>query len=109
MLYWSRPGAEEESLHRYELVTILSPDLGEEDLPAALERINTFIVGRGGEVAEVDQWGRRRLAYPIRRFNEGTYVVTQLSLDATRAAELEANLRISEDVIRHLLVRTDAK
>src|SRR5690349_12786625 len=95
------------ALHQYELVTILSPQLGEEELPAAVERINNFIVNRGGEVTNVDQWGRRRLAYPIQRFNEGNYFVTDLSLDATRAAELEANLRISEDVIRHLLVRKD--
>lgn len=96
-------------MHHYELVTILSPELGEEELPAAVERINNFIIGRGGEVHNVDQWGRRRLAYPIQKFNEGMYVVTELALDATRAAELEANLRISEDVIRHLLVRKDGK
>lgn len=96
-------------MHQYELVTILSPQLGEEELPAAVDRITGFITGRGGEVKDVDQWGRRRLAYPIDRFNEGTYVVTQLALDAPRAAELEANLRISEDVIRHLMVRTDTK
>ncbi len=96
-------------MHQYELVTILSPQLGEEELPAAVERINNFVVSRGGEVGNVDQWGRRRLAYPIERFTEGTYIVTQLSLDATRAAELEANLRISEEVIRHLLVRKDVK
>ncbi len=96
-------------MHQYELVTILSPQLGEEELPAAVERINNFVVSRGGEISAVDQWGRRRLAYPIERFTEGNYVVTQLTLDATRAAELEANLRISEDVIRHLLVRKDVK
>jgi small subunit ribosomal protein S6 len=96
-------------LQQYELVTILSPQLGEEELPAAVGRINDFITSRGGEVVEVDQWGRRRLAYPIERHTEGNYVVTQLRLDAPRVAELDANLRISEDVIRHLLVRKDGK
>jgi small subunit ribosomal protein S6 len=96
-------------LHQYELVTILSPQLDEEEVPATVDRINRFIENRGGQVAETNQWGRRRLAYPIDRFNEGNYVVTQLALNAPDAAELEANLRISEDVIRHLLVRTDAK
>ena len=106
----ARRGArEEERLHRYELVTILSPQLGDEEVPAAVDRINNFVVSRGGEIQDVDNWGRRRLAYPIQRFNEGNYVVTQLSLDAPRAAELDANLRISEDVIRHLLVRNEAK
>jgi small subunit ribosomal protein S6 len=96
-------------VHQYELVTILSPQLGEEELPAAVDRINNFIASRGGEVTDVNRWGRRRLAYPIQRFTEGDYVITQLSLDAPRAAELEANLRISEEVIRHLLVRKDQK
>jgi len=96
-------------LHQYELVTILSPQIGEEEVPAALERINTYITNRGGEVGNVDQWGRRRLAYPIKRFTEGTYVVTELKLPAPGVAELEANLRISEEVIRHLIVRTDEK
>ncbi|HZU76936.1 MAG TPA: 30S ribosomal protein S6 [Dehalococcoidia bacterium] len=97
------------TVHQYELVTILSPQLGEEELPAAVERINAFIASRGGEVTNVDEWGRRRLAYPIERFNEGNYFVTELTLDSARAAELEANLKISEDVIRHLLVRKDEK
>jgi small subunit ribosomal protein S6 len=96
-------------LLQYELVTILSPQLGEEELPAAVERINNFITTHGGEIIEVDQWGRRRLAYPIEKHTEGMYVVTQLKLDAPRLAELDANLRISEDVIRHLIVRKDGK
>ncbi|HZQ37927.1 MAG TPA: 30S ribosomal protein S6, partial [Dehalococcoidia bacterium] len=62
-----------------------------------------------GEVTNVDRWGRRRLAYPIQRFTEGTYVVTELTLPAPSVAELDANLRISEDVIRHLIVRKDEK
>lgn len=94
-------------MHHYELVTILSPQLNEEELPSTVERISSFITGRGGEVTSTDQWGKRRLAYPIQKFTEGNYVVTQIALDAPRAAELEANLRISEDVLRYLLVRTD--
>jgi len=92
----------------YELVTVYSPQIPDEELPQALERLHSFVTARGGEVKAVDHWGRRRLAYPIRKFNEGNYVVTQLALDAPRVAELEANLRISEEVIRYLLVRTDA-
>jgi len=96
-------------LPQYELVTILSPQIGEDDVPAAMDRINTYIANRGGVVTNVDRWGRRRLAYPIQRFTEGTYVVTELTLPAPSVAELDANLRISEDVIRHLIVRKDEK
>jgi len=96
-------------LPQYELVTILSPQIGEDDVPAAVDRINSYIANRGGEVSNVDRWGRRRLAYPIKRFTEGTYVVTELTLPTTGVAELDANLRISEEVIRHLIVRKDEK
>jgi small subunit ribosomal protein S6 len=89
----------------YELVTILNGEIKDEDVEETVGRIGQFITNRGGEVQNVDQWGRRRLAYPIGRQLEGTYVVTHLRMPPANAAELEANLRISEDVIRHLLVR----
>ena len=89
----------------YELVVIISPEVPEEEVPAAIERVSQAIASRGGEVKEVDQWGRRKLAYPIKHCSEGNYVLTQLRLDPARTAELEAGLRLSEEVIRHLLVR----
>jgi small subunit ribosomal protein S6 len=92
-------------LNDYELVAILNPEIGDEDINGTVERITQYIANRGGDVQNVDQWGRRRLAYPIDRQIEGTYVVTHFRLPPANAAELEANLRISEDVIRHLLVR----
>ncbi|MGI8553811.1 MAG: 30S ribosomal protein S6 [Dehalococcoidia bacterium] len=92
-------------MNEYELVTILSPDIEDENLPETLERIHQFITSRGGEIQNVDQWGRRKLAYPIARQFEGIYVVTLLRMKPAFAAELEANLRISELVLRHLLVR----
>lgn len=89
----------------YELVVIISPEVPEEEMPAAIERVSQAIVSRGGEVREVDHWGRKKLAYPIKSCSEGNYVLTQLRLDPTRTVELEAGLRLSEEVIRHLLVR----
>lgn len=91
----------------YELVTIWNPDLGEDGMSAALERLTAAITTRGGEVTETNVWGRRRLAYHIKRFAEGSYVVMQLKLDPARAGEIEGQLRINEDVLRHLLVRKD--
>lgn len=89
----------------YELVVILSPELAEEDIPAAIDRLSQLIVDRGGEVKDVDRWGRRKLAYPIKKFIEGNYLVTQVRLDPNRTSDVEAGLRISEEVLRHLLVR----
>ena len=89
----------------YELVVILSPELAEEDIPAAIDRLSQLIVDRGGEVKDIDRWGRRKLAYPINKHLEGNYLVTQVRLDPNRTSDVEAVLRISEEVLRHLLVR----
>lgn len=91
----------------YELLCVINPDITDEELPSAIERVSNAIVARGGEVADVQPWGRRRLAYPIQRHVEGTYVLTNLRLEPGRARELENSLFISEDVLRHLLVRRD--
>ena len=91
----------------YELVLIIDPEIPEEDVPSAIEKVSQFITGRGGEVADVNRWGRRKLAYPIQRHMEGNYVVTQFRLDPDQIAGLEASLGLAEEVIRHLVVRTD--
>lgn len=91
----------------YELTVVISPDVAEEDVPAAIERLTTAVSSRGGEVLDVRQWGRRRLAYPINRHTEGNYLITQIKLDPERAHELESGFAISEEVLRHLLVRKD--
>ena len=89
----------------YELVLLVSPDVGDEGFPATVERVSKFIQDRGGEIKNVDQWGRRRLAYQIRRFNEGFYAVTHFSLEPTEVRSLEGNLDLAEDILRHLVVR----
>ncbi len=94
-------------MHEYELVVVINPEIAEEDVPAAIDRLTGAVTSRGGEVDEVTPWGRRKLAYPISRFNEGNYVVTQIKLDPARAHELESGFAISDDVLRHLLIRKD--
>ena len=95
------------SLRDYELVVILSPEIGDDVISESLERLNQGVTGRGGEVVEVSHWGRRRLAYPISRHFEGNYVVSQIKLDPTEVPGLDGSLRISEEVIRHLIVKTE--
>ena len=89
----------------YELVVIISPEVAEEEITATLDKISRFIVERGGSITEVSQWGRRKLAYPIKDFMEGNYVLTHFKMAPGLTADLEASLRISEEVLRHLLVR----
>lgn len=92
-------------MREYELVLVISPEVTEENLPLTVERVKQFIAERGGTVSEVAQWGRKKLAYPIRRHLEGNYVLASFSLEPSLTAELEGNLRVSEEVLRHLLVR----
>ena len=92
----------------YELMMVV-PQMDDDGLSATLDRVNNDIGERGGTVVRQQRWGgNRRLAYPINNHNEGSYVLTHLELDPERASELEANLRVSEHVLRHLLLRIDS-
>ncbi len=93
----------------YELMMVVSPQLDDEGMTAALDRVNRYVNDRGGSVVRQEQWGRlRRLAYPIRNFSEGNYVLTHLEMDPQDTRDLEASLHLAEDVLRHLLVKIDA-
>ena len=95
-------------MHRYELVVIISPLVADDEVQDTFERlVRRPIEGQGGTCQEVNLWGRRKLAYAVKKHLEGNYVVTQLELEPDKAKELEQGLLISEDVIRHLLVRLD--
>ena len=94
-------------MRNYEFVYIISPEVEEEDLQGVTERVGRMIADGGGEVLRLDSWGRRRLAYPIRRFREGHYVVAQIQLEGGAISELRARLALTEEVIRYLLVRAE--
>jgi small subunit ribosomal protein S6 len=87
------------------MIIIINPDVAEEDVPGTIDKVREFITSRGGEVTEVDRWGKRKLAYPINHFREGNYVLTRFKFEPGMTAELEANLKISEMILRHMLVR----
>ena len=94
----------------YELMVVLDPNLDESGVDALNTRITNLITQRGGTVDSVESgspWGRRRLAYPISRYRDGFYVLTRLRLPPTVAAEIERVLKLTESVVRHLLVRAD--
>ena len=96
---------EDTKSQEYELVYILNPEMTDEVLETRINNINQFITGREGIVDAVDKWGKKKLAYPIKHFLEGNYVLTKFKMSPARCKELEANLRISEDVVRHLLIK----
>jgi small subunit ribosomal protein S6 len=96
---------EDEQLRDYEMVLILSPEATEGGSDAATDKVNQLITERGGSLSNVEQWGKRKLAYPIKHFMEGGYVLTRFQLKPKLIKELEENLRISEEVVRHLVVK----
>lgn len=92
-------------MQTYELVFIVAPTVEDGDaLQAQVETVSGRVSQLGGEISKVDIWGRRRLAYPIRKFNEGHYVLMNLLLPPESVASLERDLKISESVLRHLVV-----
>ena len=95
---------EEKQLRDYELVLIISPEVVEEKLDATIDNLSQFITEKGGTISDIERWGKRRLAYPIEHFMEGSYVLARFKLKPALGKELEANLQISEEVLRHLLV-----
>ena len=87
---------------------ILPPELEEDAATSATERVRTYVTTAGGEVHSLDVWGRRRLAYPIERHNEGVYHLAKFALEPEHAIELDRNLRLNEQVLRHLIVCLDS-
>ncbi|MBM3182669.1 MAG: 30S ribosomal protein S6 [Chloroflexi bacterium] len=91
----------------YELVFILSPDVADEEIPNVISRVSDIVNKVGGSVGEIVQWGRKKMAYPIKKFAEGNYMLAKLELKPTSIRELETSLRLSGEVLRHLLIRLD--
>jgi small subunit ribosomal protein S6 len=91
----------------YEMVIIVSPDVTDEALEPMVENLRQFITGKNGEVTEVNRWGRKKLAYPIKHAMEGSYVLFRFKMNPAVNKELETNLKISEKVLRYLLIKLD--
>ena len=90
-------------MRNYELVCIFQPDMDEVAFKGAVERVSNWVTEAGGSVDKLEVWGRRRLAYIIRKQTEGQYVLMNISLDPKAASGLERNIRYLETAMRHLL------
>ncbi|NLP18364.1 MAG: 30S ribosomal protein S6 [Firmicutes bacterium] len=91
----------------YEMMFILNPELGEEEIETVLERLQNIIREGGGEITNLDKWGKRRLAYEVKKFWEGFYVLMNFKSPSAVAAEVERVVKISDNIIRYLLIRDD--
>jgi small subunit ribosomal protein S6 len=94
-------------MRNYEVAFIAHPELDDNSLNALLEKAKGWVAASGGQVTNVDLWGRRRLAYPIRKQTEGQYVFLQTQMTATATREVERNLRLTEQVMRFMIIRAD--
>ncbi len=91
----------------YELVFIIAPVVEDENVQAVVDRVTGWIEADEGTVTKVDLWGRRKLAYPIQDFSEGTYVLLNAQLKPAALNELERNMKLNTFIIRYLLVRIE--
>lgn len=94
-------------MSEYELTYVVQPEVDDEGLAAMQARIADFVSGAGGQVTRTLDWGRRRLAYPIKRQTAGIYVTHRIELNPAAVDELQRMLRFSEDVLRYLVLTTD--
>jgi small subunit ribosomal protein S6 len=94
-------------MRNYEVAFIAHPELDDNSLNALLEKAKGWVAASGGQVTNVDLWGRRRLAYPIRKQTEGQYVFLQAQMTPAATREVERNLRLTEQVMRFMIIRAD--
>ena len=92
----------------YEVTLIIRPDVEEDAQQSLIERFSELLTAQGGQVDNVETWGRRRLAYPINKVNEGYYYFIQGQFDSTVLPELDRTAKLSEDIIRHMVIRMDS-
>ena len=94
-------------MRRYELMLVLRPDVADDKAQAVIDRTTRGIVAGGGQIVKVAPWGRRRLAYQIDRYREGSYHIVLFEAPSDAIGEMERTLLITEEVIRHLVTRDE--
>lgn len=92
-------------MNNYELMYILRPDLGEEQVQQEVTRYREFLEQYNAQDINIKVWGKRRLAYPIKKFQDGIYVLVNYQADGKQVAPLERAMRLSEEVIRYLTLK----
>ena len=91
----------------YELVAIISPEVDEEGVSKIVDKVTQSINSRGGVVEEIKNWGRRKLAYPIKKFLEANYLLARFKLMPKSVKELEGEISVFGDILRYLVVKVE--
>jgi small subunit ribosomal protein S6 len=97
-------------MREYEVTFVLQPELNDQERSELIERIQGWLIPAGTEVPEptINHWGQRQLAYPIRDYTEGYYLYYEVMLDPVRIADIERNVKFTDNILRHLFVRKEA-
>ncbi|MGB9792333.1 MAG: 30S ribosomal protein S6 [Thermacetogeniaceae bacterium] len=95
-------------MRAYETLFILKPDLEEEAINALIEKFVNLIQENQGTVEQVNRWGRKRMAYEIKKYRDGYYTLILFQSEPAAAKELDRVMRLSDEVLRHIIVRRDA-
>lgn len=94
-------------MNKYELAVVVSAKIEDEERAATVEKVKAYITRFGGNVTNVDEWGKKKLAYEVQKMKEAFYYFIQFDADATAPAEIESRIRIMDNVVRFLCVRQD--
>jgi len=93
----------------YETIFVCSPLLNEEDIDALIEKVKGLISKESGEIKNVNKWGKKKLAYPIKRHREGYYVILEFHSPPEKIKELENLYRVTDKIIRYLTIKKEEK
>ncbi|AFZ52225.1 30S ribosomal protein S6 [Cyanobacterium aponinum] len=92
----------------YEMMFVLRPDLTQEQVNGQMRKYRDFLKENGAEKVSLEVWGKRRLAYPIQKFQEGIYILTYYTGDGSQVASIERDMRLGEEVLRYLTIKLDS-
>lgn len=96
-------------MNKYELAVVISAKIEDDERAATFEKVQRIITKHGGTITNVDEWGKKRLAYEVQKMREAFYYFIQFEGEATVPAEIESRIRLMENVVRYLVVRQDEK
>lgn len=103
----ARDQKEVTSMNKYELAVVVSAKIEDEERAQVVEKCKALVERFGGTITEVDEWGKKRLAYEIQKMKEGFYYFIRFDAEPTAPVEIESRVRIMDNVIRYLVVRQD--
>ena len=95
-------------MNKYELAVVVSAKIEDDERAQVIEKVKALVERFGGQISDVDEWGKKRLAYEVQKMNDGFYYFIHFESDAETPSEIEQRIRIMDNVIRFLCVRQDA-